>query len=89
MPAAHHGYRSPMTSNRPGVAGMASTPHPSEEGVSPEAQSLPAEEHIDGGRIEEDLAEAPDEKHNATDGYAPAEDPDDPDTLEMGDELQG
>jgi hypothetical protein len=75
-----------MTSNRPGITGMASTPHPSEEEVSPEAQSLPDEEHIDAGTVEDDLEQEPDEKENATDGYAPADDEDAPDTLEL-DEL--
>jgi hypothetical protein len=78
-----------MTSNRPGITGMASTPHPSDEEISPESQSLPDEEHIDQASVEDDLQQDPDEKRNATDGYAPADDPDDPDTLEFGDELQG
>jgi hypothetical protein len=63
-----------MTSNRPGVSGMASTPHPGTEEISPETQSLPDEEHIDEGSVEEDLEESPEEKRNATDGYAPADD---------------
>jgi hypothetical protein len=75
-----------MTSNRPGLTGPASTPHPGSEQISSESQSLPDEEHIDPGRIEDDLEQEPEEKHNATDGYAPAEDPDAPDTLEL-DEL--
>jgi hypothetical protein len=63
-----------MTSNRPGVAGMASTPHPQDEAISTESQSLPAEEHIDAGQVEDDLATSPEEKRNATDGYAPVDD---------------
>lgn len=66
------------------MTGMA-TPHPEEE-PSPEAQSLPKEEHIDPGTLEEDLEDAPEEKRNATDGYAPADDENAPDTLEL-DEL--
>ena len=49
--------------------------------------SLPDEEHIDQGRVQEDLAQEPEEKRNATDGYAPADDPELPDTLEL-DELE-
>ena len=63
-----------MTSNRPGVAGMASSPHPRDEDISTEAQSLPDEEHIDPGTVEDDLEQSPEEKRNATDGYAPADD---------------
>lgn len=81
-----------MTTNRPGVTGMA-TPHPQEQ-PSPEAQSLPDEEHIDQASVAEDLEKDPDEKRNATDGYAPADDAadnagddDTPDTLEL-DELE-
>jgi hypothetical protein len=61
-----------MTTNRPGVTGMA-TSHPQEQ-PNAEAQSLPDEEHIDQGTLEEDLEQDPDEKRNATDGYAPADD---------------
>jgi hypothetical protein len=64
---------------------MASTPHPHAEEISPETQSLPDEEHIDSAQVDDDLAQEPSEKHNATDGYAPAEDPD-VDTAEL-DEL--
>jgi hypothetical protein len=63
-----------MTSNRPGVSGMASSPHPPDEDISTEAQSLPDEEHIDEGSVEDDLEKSPEEKRNATDGYAPADD---------------
>jgi len=74
-----------MSDNRPGVTGMA-TPHPQDQ-PNAETQSLPDAEHIDPGTVEDDLALDPDEKHNATDGYAPADDPDAPDTLEL-DELE-
>ena len=40
---------------------------------------------MDPATVEEDLAEEPEEKRNATDGYAPADD-EDVDTAEM-DEL--
>jgi hypothetical protein len=63
-----------MTSNRPGVSGMASSPHPRDEDISREAQSLPDEENIDEGNVEDDLEKEPEEKRNATDGYAPADD---------------
>ncbi len=63
-----------MTSNRPGVTGMASTPHPHDEAISTEAQSLPAEEGIEPGQVEDDLQTSPEEKRNATDGYAPVDD---------------
>jgi hypothetical protein len=52
-----------------------------------EVEAVPAEEHLDAGTVEEDLSKSPEEKRNATDGYAPAEDPDAPDTLEL-DELE-
>jgi hypothetical protein len=74
-----------MTSDREGLFGRAPAPHHPQS--SSGAQSLPDEEHIDQGRLQEDLDQAPEEKHNATDGYAPAEDPDLPDTLEL-DELE-
>ena len=35
---------------------------------------VPDAEHLDEARVQEDLAD-PEAKHNATDGYAPAEDP--------------
>jgi|tagenome__1003787_1003787.scaffolds.fasta_scaffold16451598_2 hypothetical protein len=63
-----------MTSNRPGVGGMASSPHPRDEDISSEAQSLPEEEDIETGNVEDDVEESPDEKRNATDGYAPTDD---------------
>ena len=45
--------------------------------------SLPGEEHIDPASVADDLEESPEEKANATDGYAPADDPELPDTLEL------
>jgi hypothetical protein len=53
---------------------MASSPHPGDEDISTEAQSLPDEEDIDDGSAEDDIRESPEEKRNATDGYAPADD---------------
>ena len=75
-----------MTSDREGLIGKAPAAHPNQDS-SAEAQSLPDEEHIDQGSVEDDLALEPEEKRNATDGYAPADDPEVPDTLEM-DELE-
>ena len=48
--------------------------------------AVPDEEGIDPGTVEDDLALEPEEKRNATDGYAPADD-DLPDTAEL-DELE-
>ena len=75
-----------MTSDREGLIGKAPAAHPNQQS-SAEAQSLPGEQHIDQGSVQEDLDKEPDEKRNATDGYAPADDPDAPDTLEL-DELE-
>jgi hypothetical protein len=69
---------------------MTSGTHPSldpHDASSATADSLPDEEHIDPSTVEDDLQESPEEKRNATDGYAPADDPDLPDTLEL-DELE-
>ena len=74
-----------MTSDREGLIGRAPAAHPTQHS-SAEAQSLPDEEHIDQGSVQDDLEQDPEEKRNATDGYAPAEDPDAPDTLEMGEQ---
>jgi len=53
-----------------------------------DVEAVPDEEGVDAGTVEEDLALEPEEKRNATDGYAPADDEDDmPDTLEL-DELE-
>jgi hypothetical protein len=37
-------------------------------------ESVPEEEGIDPASVEDDLEKDPDEKRNATDGYAPADD---------------
>ncbi len=47
--------------------------------------AVPDEENLDPGTVEEDLAKEPEEKRNATDGYAPADE--DVDTAEL-DELE-
>jgi len=60
-----------MSNEREGLIGKANDPDPHDV-PRPEAQSLPPEEGIDSGRIEEDLKD-PAEKRNATDGYAPAD----------------
>jgi hypothetical protein len=39
-----------------------------------ETDALPDEEDVDETTAEDDLEQAPDEKRNATDGYAPADD---------------
>lgn len=51
-------------------------PHPddADQPHASEVPDLPTEEHLDRGRVAEDLAEEPTEKRNATDGYAPADD---------------
>ena len=41
-----------------------------------DVESVPDEEHLDPGTVVDDLATEPDEKRNATDGYAPADDED-------------
>ena len=61
-----------MSAHEPeGLIGKA--PGPGE--TNPGTSDLPAEEHIDEARVEEDLQD-PEEKENATDGYAPADDED-------------
>ena len=75
-----------MTSDREGLIGRAPAPHASQDSGAG-AQSAPDEEHIDQASVAEDLEKEPGEKRNATDGYAPAEDPDLPDTKEL-DELE-
>jgi hypothetical protein len=73
------GYRAGMTST-----GMRPPPDPDDPAdIEPRSDvgSVPDEEHLDPGTVEDDLALEPDEKRNATDGYAPADD--DPDTLEL------
>jgi hypothetical protein len=61
-----------MTAEREGLIGKASPPH-GHDPTPTQAETVPDEENLDPGRIEEDL-EDPDEKRNATDGYAPADD---------------
>ena len=39
-------------------------------------EAVPHEEGLDPATVDEDLAEEPEEKRNATDGYAPADDQD-------------
>ena len=47
--------------------------HPDDRST-PESEALPPEEDVGSGNLEEDLQD-PEEKPNATDGYAPADDP--------------
>lgn len=55
----------------PGMHGVPD-PHdpPAQEAEVPD---VPEDEHLDLGRIEEDLETAPEDKPNATDGYAPGD----------------
>jgi hypothetical protein len=48
-----------------------------------DVEAVPDEEGVDPATVEDDLALEPEEKRNATDGYAPADDEDAPDTLEL------
>ncbi|MXG91734.1 hypothetical protein [Nocardioides flavescens] len=50
--------------------GMHSVPHPHDPPAErrDEIPDLPADEHVDAGRVAEDLALEPEEKQNATDG---------------------
>ena len=52
-----------------------------------DVEAVPDEEGIEPASVAEDLEKDPDEKRNATDGYAPADD-EDVDTLEL-DEADG
>jgi hypothetical protein len=61
-----------MTSEKEGLIGKADDPDPTGD-PRPETQSIPDEENVGGVDLEEDLQD-PDEKRNATDGYAPADD---------------
>ena len=54
---------------------MSSTLDPNDEMRPNEAESLPGEENISPGKVEEQLDTAPEEARNFTDGYSPAEDP--------------
>jgi hypothetical protein len=61
-----------MTSgDREGLIGKAPAPHSGDD--AQESDYFPDEENIDQGTLEEDLKD-PEEKRNATDGYAPADD---------------
>jgi hypothetical protein len=74
-----------MSNEREGLIGRGGSVHPSET-TTEASESLPPEEHVDQGNLEEDL-QAPEEKRNATDGYAPADDGFEPTDAE--DDLKG
>lgn len=60
-----------MTSGeREGLIGKAPAPHTGQDAA--ESDYFPGSEDTDHGSIEEDLKD-PEEKRNATDGYAPAD----------------
>ena len=70
--------------------GMRPPPDPDDpDDIEPrsDVEAVPDEEGMDPATVEEDLEKAPEEKRNATDGYAPADD-EDVDTAEL-DELEG
>ena len=54
---------------------MSSTLDPNDELRPNEAESLPDQENISPGKVEEQLETEPEEARNFTDGYSPAEDP--------------
>ena len=54
---------------------MSSTLDPNDELRPAEAESLPDEENISPGKVDEQLETEPEEARNFTDGYSPAEDP--------------
>ena len=54
---------------------MSSTLDPNDELRPDEVESLPAEEDISPGKVDEQLETAPEEARNFTNGYSPAEDP--------------
>ena len=54
---------------------MSSTLDPNDEMRPNETESLPGEEDISPGKVDEQLDTAPEEARNFTDGYSPAEDP--------------
>ena len=86
MPCDPPGYRDGMTST-----GMRPPPDPNDpHDIEPRSDvaAVPDEEGLDAGTVEQDLSQSPEEKQNATDGYAPADHEDAPDTLEL-DELEG
>jgi len=55
---------------------MSSTLDPNDELRPAESESLPDEENISPGKVDEQLETDPEEARNFTDGYSPAEDPD-------------
>ena len=68
--------------------GMRPPPDPNDPAdIEPRSDvaAVPDEEGIDPATVEDDLEKEPEEKRNATDGYAPADE--DVDTAEM-DELE-
>ena len=54
---------------------MGITLDPNNERRRDEAESLPDEEDISPGKVDEQLETEPEEARNFTDGYSPAEDP--------------
>ena len=54
---------------------MSSTLDPNDEPRPGEVESLPEEEDISPGKVDEQLETDPEEARNFTDGYSPAEDP--------------
>ena len=59
---------------------------PHDVGPGSDTEAVLDEEGVDSATVAEDLEESPEEKRNATDGYAPADD-EDVDTAEL-DELE-
>ena len=66
------GYRADMTST--GMRPLPDPHEPHDGEPQSDVEALPDEEDVDSRTVEEDLALEPDEKRNATDGYAPADD---------------
>ncbi len=79
MADAGPGYRHGMTS-----PGTRTPPDPNDPDIEPhtDVEAVPDEEGVDTGTVEDELALEPDEKRNATDGYAPADDDFEPTTAE-------
>lgn len=48
-------------------------PDPHNSPLPEASRALPAEEHVDDAKVDEQLATEPDEAENATDGFAPAD----------------
>ena len=72
MGATGPGYRDGMTHT-----GMRPPPDPDDPmdiSTRSDTDAVPSEEGIDDAQVEDDLAQSPEEKRNATDGYAPADD---------------